>query len=72
MTDTSCNEPFSEPFSDEAGAGGGGSAGKLSVWCSGHKNNVVNGYNVYYPLLPSDKVSWLLIELGYRHCCISL
>ena len=53
----------SDPCSDEAVAGS--STSKLSVWCSGQKNNVVNGYNVYYPLLSSDKVGWLLIEFKY-------
>jgi len=37
-------------------------AGALKVWCDSQKN-IVNGFNVYYPVLQtSDKVGRLLTE----------
>ena len=49
------------PYSDKGCTGG--STGKLNVWCGGQKNSVVNGFNVYYPLVSSEKVGRLLIEM---------
>jgi len=41
------------------------SAGALKVWCDSQKN-IVNGFNVYYPVLQtSNKVGRLLIESVY-------
>jgi len=46
-----------------------GSAGGSTVWCSGKKYSVVNGINVYYPLVSSsEEVGRLLIEMCIILC----